>query len=186
MSDNKNRVCPVKLAGGLDNRFRRWIQNPTKILKPYIEEGMTALDLGCGPGFFSIELAKLVGQTGKVIAADLQDGMLQKLRNKILGTELEPCITLHLCQQDKIGLNEPVDFILMFYMVHEIPDTVRLFSELKTILNPDGKVLIVEPSFHVSKKEFEDMLRIAQDAGFIPAEQSKMLLSKVVVLQHNK
>jgi ubiquinone/menaquinone biosynthesis C-methylase UbiE len=186
MNNRKTRVCPMEKAGLLDNRFRRWFQNPTKILAPYIKEGMTALDLGCGPGYFSIDLAKLVGQPGKVIAADLQDEMLQRLRNKIAGTELEQRITLHLCQPDKIGLAEKVDFILLFYMVHEIPDQSRLFTELATILKPDGQILIVEPSFHVSKQAFDLMLRIAQGAGFMPAERPKMLLSKGVVLHHNK
>jgi ubiquinone/menaquinone biosynthesis C-methylase UbiE len=77
MSRQKNRVCPVSLAGGLDNKIRRWLQNPRKILAPYIQEGMTVLDIGCGPGFFSIEMAQLVGKSGKVFAADLQEGMLQ-------------------------------------------------------------------------------------------------------------
>nr|CBH38630.1 hypothetical protein BSM_21070 [uncultured archaeon] len=44
---------------------------------------MTALDLGCGPGFFSVEMAIMVGEYGLVIATDLQEGLLQKLKNKI-------------------------------------------------------------------------------------------------------
>jgi ubiquinone/menaquinone biosynthesis C-methylase UbiE len=103
---NKNinsRVCPVERAGGLDNRLRRLIQNPARILKPYIRQGMTVLDLGCGPGFFSIEMAKMVNESGKVIAADLQEGMLEKLKKKIAGTDLETRIKLHKCGQKKIG-----------------------------------------------------------------------------------
>jgi hypothetical protein len=65
MGVGKNRVCPVERAGSLDNRFRRLLQNPRKILGPYIEEGMTVLDLGCGPGFFSIEIAQMVGKSGR-------------------------------------------------------------------------------------------------------------------------
>jgi hypothetical protein len=42
----KTRVCPVERAGSLDNGIRKWLQNPRKILGPYIEEGMTVLDLG--------------------------------------------------------------------------------------------------------------------------------------------
>ena len=64
---------------------------------------MTVLDLGCGPGFFSVALAQIVSDTGKVIAVDLQEGMLQKLKDKIKGTELENRITLHKCEEDKIG-----------------------------------------------------------------------------------
>jgi len=50
-NDRHNRVCPVERAGVLDHRIRRWLQDPQKILRPYVEEGMTVLDIGCGPGF---------------------------------------------------------------------------------------------------------------------------------------
>ena len=88
LDDRNNRVCPVERAGILDHRIRRWLQDPQEILRPYIEEGMTVLDIGCGPGFFSIDMAQRVGRSGRVIASDLQEGMLQKLRGKIQGTEL--------------------------------------------------------------------------------------------------
>jgi 2-polyprenyl-3-methyl-5-hydroxy-6-metoxy-1,4-benzoquinol methylase len=119
---DKNRICPVENAGGLDNGIRRWLQNPRKILGPYINEGMTTLDFGCGPGFFTIDMAKMVGKSGRVIACDLQDGMLEKLRAKIKGSPFENIITLHKCQKDRIGVTETVDFILVFYMLHEVPN----------------------------------------------------------------
>ena len=183
MGNGKNRVCPVEIAGGLDNRFRRWLQNPWKILSPYIKEGMTVLDLGCGPGFFSIDIAQMVGKSGRVIASDLQEGMLQKLRHKIQGTELEDRITLHKCQKNRIGVSENVDFVLAFYMVHEVPNQEEFFNEIGSILKPNGQVLIVEPPFHVSKKAFEETIRTAQGAGFTPAERPKVLLSKTVILK---
>jgi ubiquinone/menaquinone biosynthesis C-methylase UbiE len=129
VSDRNNRVCPVERAGSLDNRIRRWLQDPQKILRPYIEEGMTVLDLGCGPGFFSIDIAQMVGKSGRVIASDLQEGMLQKLRDKIQETELEERIILHKCEENKIGLSEDVDLILAFYMVHEIPTQEEFFNQ---------------------------------------------------------
>ena len=107
VNNEKNRVCPVSIAGGLDNRLRRWIQNPRKILGPYVKEGMKVLDIGCGPGFFSIEMARLVGKSGKVIALDLQEGMLRKLSNKIQGTELEKRVTLHKCEKNSFVLPSP-------------------------------------------------------------------------------
>jgi len=167
MTNEKNRVCPVEFANSLDNKIRRYLQNPRKILKPFINEGMKVLDIGCGPGFFSIELARMVGSTGKVIAVDLQEGMLQKIRNKIKDTDLEKRIELIKCESDKLNVPEKVDFIVAFYMVHEVSEKVSLFSSLKNILNDNGKFLLVEPKlFHVSKKEFSTTLEIAEKTGF--------------------
>ncbi len=182
MSNNGNRVCPVERAGGLDNNLRKWVQNPLKILSPYVKEGMTALDLGCGPGFFSIELAHLVGATGRVIASDWQTGMLELLKNKIHRTDLEKRITLHQCAETSIGVSEKVDFALAFYMVHEVPDQDKFFAEIKSILKPGGKMLMAEPSFHVSETAFAESLKKARNAGFIPAKRPKIFFSRAVVL----
>ena len=178
------RICPVEKAGTLDTKIRRWLQNPHKILKPYIKEGMTVLDLGCGPGFFTVALTQMVGKSGKVIAADLQEGMLQKLTEKIEGTGLEKRISLHKCEEDKIGITEKVDFVLVFYVVHEIPDQHNLFNELKTIIKPDGILLIVEPPFHVSQKAFKETIKKAKTAGLTEIKRPKMLFDKAVVLKN--
>ena len=183
MNDRNNRVCPVERAGGLDNKFRRWLQNPRKILRPYIEKGMTVLDIGCGPGFFSIDMAQLVGKSGRVIASDLQEGMLQKLRDKIQGTELEERFALHKCEENKIGLSENIDFILVFYMFHEVPNQEEFLNEIGSILKPNGQVLIVEPPFHVSKPAFEKIIRKARNAGFTLVGRPKVLFSKTAVLK---
>jgi len=183
MSFKKRRVCPVAMAGSLDNRFRRWLQNPRKILGPYIREGMTVLDIGCGPGFFTIDIARMVGKSGRVIASDLQEGMLRKLRDKIRGTEYEEQIMLHQCEENKIGVSEQVDFVLAVYVLHELPDQEKFFEEIKSILKPDGRVFIVEPSFHVSKRAFEETVRKAGAAGFVPVTQPEMLISRAVILE---
>lgn len=185
MNNRSNRVCPVERAGSLDNRMRRWLQNPQKLLKPYIKEGMTVLDLGCGPGFFSIEMARMVGTSGQVIASDLQEGMLQKVREKIQGTDLEDRITLHKCEKDTIGVSGTVDFVLAFYIVHEIPDKERFFSEIASLLKPGGLFFIVEPPFHVSKTVMQETVRKAQDAGFTFVEKPKVFLSKTAVLKRD-
>jgi len=183
MSKNNKRICPVESAGGLDNGIRRWLQNPQKILRPYIAEGMTVLDVGCGPGFFSLDIAQMVGKSGRVIAADVQEGMLQRVKEKIKGTELEERFVLHKCGENKIGVSEHVDFVLLFYMVHEVPNQEDLLSEIRTILKPNGQVLIVEPPFHVSKSAFEETMRKAESAGFKIVERPKVLFSKTVILK---
>ena len=183
LTERHTRLCPVERAGSLDNRVRRWLQNPRKILMPYIEKGMSVLDLGCGPGFFSIDMARMVGKSGHVISCDLQEGMLQKLKNKIRGTELDDRITLHKCQKDKIGVSAHVDLVLAFYMVHEVSDQVSFFYEIASILKPNGRLFIVEPPFHVSKAAFEVMITKATDAGLRDRERPKVLFSKAVILE---
>lgn len=183
MSDKKTRICPVEKAGTLDNRIRRWLQDPKKILHPYIKEGMTVLDFGCGPGFFSVDMAHMVGESGRVIAADLQEGMLHKVRDKIKGTEIENRITLHKCEENKIGISENIDFVLAFYIIHEVINKEEIFTEIETILKPNGQLLIVEPPFHVSKSAFEETIRKAKAAGFTEVERPKIIFNNAVILK---
>jgi ubiquinone/menaquinone biosynthesis C-methylase UbiE len=183
MARDKDRVCPVEMAGHLDNRMRRWLQNPRKILGPYIREGMTVLDVGCGPGFFALEAARMAGSSGRVIALDLQEEMLQKVKNKILGTDFEDRITLHKCEKSTLGLSAVVDFILAFYMVHEVPDQERFFSELYSMLKSQGQLLVVEPPMHTSRKAFQEMIEKAERAGFIEIARPSIFLNKCVVFQ---
>jgi ubiquinone/menaquinone biosynthesis C-methylase UbiE len=185
MPDERNRICPVELAGSLDGKIRRWLQNPQRILAPFVKEGMTVLDVGCGPGFFSVELAKLVGRTGKVISVDLQQGMLDRLRNKIRGTELEERITLVKCDTDGLHLSTKIDFGLAFYMVHEVPGKEPFFKALKTLLNETGQILIVEPKlFHVSREEFALTTSIAEAARFVVHRGPRLPLSWSAILMN--
>ena len=66
-------VCPVWMGYLLASPLRKLLQNPKKILNPYIREGMKALDLGCDMGFFSLPLAEGIGPTGKIVCLDIQE-----------------------------------------------------------------------------------------------------------------
>ena len=180
--DKKNRVCPVERAGVLDFAIRKWIDNPGKILQPYVREGMTALDLGCGPGFFTMEMARLVGETGRVVAADLQVGMLQKVKEKIKKTAFAYTIELHQCLPDRIGLSRKFDFILIFYMLHEVPDQEKFLNEIRALLKPQGRILLAEPAFHVSRDEFQESIGTMIRVGFAVLAEPKILFSRAVVL----
>ena len=183
MNSDKNRVCPVERAHALDGKIRRWLHNPNRILSPFVKEGMKVLDVGCGPGLFSFELARLVGENGMVISADLQDGMLQKIRQKIQGTDLERRLTLVKCDENSINVTAKVDLILAFYMVHEVPDKNSLFRQFRSVLNNGGRLFLAEPRmFHVSRKEFQETLKIAEQAGFKIEPGPKIRLSWSAIL----
>ena len=83
---------------------------------------MTVIDVGCGMGWFSIPMAQMVGERGKVIAVDLQPQMLGRLRRRAEKAGVAARIELHHCQQDRLGLDTQADFALMFAMLHEVPD----------------------------------------------------------------
>ena len=84
------RVCPAEHAGWLSTSWRKVIHNPRRMLRGLVRPGDTVVDLGCGPGFFSLPLAELVGKEGLVVAVDLQDEMLQKLRVRLSKLVLPP------------------------------------------------------------------------------------------------
>ncbi len=184
MSGGSNRICPVKHAASLDNVVRRRLHDPWKILSPYVKSAMTVLDIGCGPGFFSIALAEMVGESGKVIALDVQDGMLEKLEKKIRGSGVEKRIELHKCEKDSLGVCERTDFALAFYVVHEMTDQDRAFREIWSILKPAGQILVAEPTFgHVSKKAFAGMIDKTRRLGFELVDQPKIFFSRTALLR---
>ncbi len=179
------RVCPWQHAWLLDNWIRRLIHNPDKILGSYIEKGQTVLDLGSGPGMFSLAMAKMVGEKGKVISVDIQEEMLQIVRRKSVCAGLESRILLHKSQPEGIGLSEQVDFSLAFYMIHEVPDKESFLREVAALLKPQGKFLIVEPKQHVSEPSFEETAGLAQSAGLRLISRPKILFSRAILLQKN-
>lgn len=184
MTNDQHRVCPAELAGSLDNRVRRWFQNPRTLLAPHVREGATVMDVGCGPGFFTVELARLVGPDGRVIAVDLQQAMLDRLADKIRGTDLAARVRLVKCEPSSLNTTEPVDVILAFYMVHEVPDQGAFFRQLVPLLREPGKVLLVEPKFgHVSRAQFQETLRCAEAAGLAAEPGPSVLLSWSAVLR---
>ena len=117
------RVCPWWFAYTFDNPVRRWLHNPHKILSPYVAEGDTAVDIGCGMGPFTVELARLVGPGGRVIAVDLQDKMLQRVKERVNKAGLADRVQLHRCTPDSLDLTEQADFALAFWMAHEVSST---------------------------------------------------------------
>lgn len=181
MSDS-SRICSWKIAFALDNPIRRIIHNPKRILGGYIEPGQIVLDLGCGPGTFSLAMAKMVGESGKVIAVDVQEEMLQMVREKAARQGLGSRIVTHKSGLDRIGLSEKVDFALAFYMVHEVSNAQAFLKEVACVLKPRGKLLIVEPKMHVSPAAFAKTIEVAQQAGLRSISEPKIRLSRSKLL----
>src|SRR5262249_31016445 len=76
--------CPVWLRWfvELDNPFTKTNRAAVILQHAHLQPGMTVLDIGCGPGRLTIPAARQVGPTGKVVALDLQPGMLRRAQEK--------------------------------------------------------------------------------------------------------
>lgn len=177
------QVCPWWGGYFIDNPLRRLLHDPKKIVGPYVKPGMTVMDIGCGMGFCSISMAKMVGDNGRVIAVDFQQKMLDVLRRRAEKAGVADRITTHKCEQDRLGIEAHADFALAFMMVHEVPDQPRLLAEIYACLKPGGKLLVAEPKIHVPGPAFKQTVATAEELGFRVAEEPPVRWCRAVVLQ---
>jgi len=178
-------LCPVWVGYLLAHPLRKLLQNPTRILAPFVRAGMTTLDIGPGMGFFSLPMAELVGEGGRVVCVDLQPGMLRALEKRAAEAGSAARIETRACSTDSLKIDDlarRVDFVLAFAVVHEIPDHPRLFRELAAALAPDGRILLSEPSGHVSVAAFAQTLEEAEAAGLMIVDHPTIKGGRSVVL----
>ena len=146
---------------------------------------MTVIDYGCGMGFFTLYLAKSVGDTGRVICIDAQEKMLNSLRKRAVKARLIKRITIKLIDSTTPeSNNQPSsgDFILLFAVAHEVSHQKSLFRQLFKALKSNGRMLFAEPAGHISKKAFEQSLSLVLKSGFKIIEYPKIRRSLSVLL----
>ncbi len=176
-------VCPWWGGYFIDNPLRRLLHNPERILGPYVKPGMIVMDVGCGMGMFSIAMARMVGERGRVIAIDLQQQMLDALQRRAEKAGVADRIQTHKCEQDRLGIEVQVDFALAFIMVHEVPDQRRLLGEIHGCLKSGGKLLVAEPKIHVPLSAFQQTVTTAEELGFRVAEEPPVRWCRAAVLE---
>ena len=180
------RVCPWWLGYLLASPLRRLMANPRNLLEPYVHEGMTVLEPGPGMGFFTLELAHLVGASGRVVALDIQSKMLDGLKRRLAKAGFLERVNIRLVQPDSMALGDftnSVDFALAFAVVHEMPSASSFFAELSRALKPAGSILFVEPAGHVKAALWDTELEAASQAGFIVADRPSIRRSHAILLK---
>jgi ubiquinone/menaquinone biosynthesis C-methylase UbiE len=185
----EHRVCPWWLGYLLACPLRRFAQNPAKILAPHVREGMMVLEPGPGMGFFTLDLARMVGASGRVVVVDIQPKMLAVLKRRVTKAGLAGRVDLRLAQPDSMGVADlagMVDFALAFAVAHELPDGKRFFAEAAQALKPGACLLLAEPIAHVRAAQFEAQLALAAQAGFVPAERPSIRRTHAALLKARK
>jgi len=126
--------------------------NPYKLLNAAgLKPGQKVLEVGCGPGFFTIPAAKIVGDKGKVYALDVNPVAVETVRRKIMENNLKN-VKIMLADASETGLpDESIDVAFLFGVIHALKDVDAVMREMHRILKVKG-ILSVQKSWWSEKR----------------------------------
>ena len=144
---------PLELADMLVSEERRAHLDPVRALGEFgLRETWIVADLGCGPGFFTIPAAKIVGPRGRVHAADVQAEMLERVREAATANRLSN-IETHLVREEPRGEGWSYDFgvpaarcdlALVAFVLHEAEDPASFLRAAAALLKPSGRIAVLQ------------------------------------------
>lgn len=181
----QHRVCPWWLGCVLASPLRRLFENPNEIVRRYAREGMIVLEPGPGMGFFTLPLARLVGPKGRVVAVEVQPRMLAGLKKRLAKAGLLERVDARLVPPESMRLSDlagAVDCAVALAVVHEMPSARNFFTEIAATLKKGGRLLMAEPTGHVSAADFEEELKLAGEAGLIMIDRPAIRRSRAALL----
>ena len=146
-----------------DNPLQRIVRNPYRLLKAAgLKPGQKALEVGCGPGFFTIPAAKIIGGKGVVYALDNHPLAIKRVQGKVRKERIENVETI-LADAAETGLpDKSIDIAFLFGFVHHTAGMESIFSELHRVLRPEG-TLSVEKTPWLSE---EKLVTAVERTGF--------------------
>src|SRR3972149_3954388 len=135
--------CPTWLAWLLDNPFTSDYQAKV-VSRLGLVEGLSVLDAGCGPGRLTIPIARAVGPGGRVLAVDIQAGMISRAMERAAQAGLANVDFL--CAPLGSGRLPTTTFdrALLVTVLGEIPDKLAALREIYESLKPGGFLSITE------------------------------------------
>lgn len=118
---------------------------PEKLLRDLgLSEGMTIADIGCGPGFFTIPAAKIVGEHGHALAADIQGEMLSTVRSRALEHGLSNVRIVKTNDREIPIASGSCDYVLLAFTLHEIDHRASFLHRAARTLKPGGHMIVIE------------------------------------------
>lgn len=109
-----------------------------------IRPGQTICDMGCGNGFYTLQIAKMLGPQGSVIGVDVQPEMLGFLRERMEKDGIENVIPILGSYHNPHLPAESIDLILLVDVYHEFSHPVQMLAAMRTSLKPGGRIVLVE------------------------------------------
>jgi ubiquinone/menaquinone biosynthesis C-methylase UbiE len=132
-------------ASWLDRSEREAEEAPSKAIAALeIRAGQVVADVGAGSGYYSVRLARAVGENGRVYATDIQPEMLTLLKNKITAERLSNVEPVLGTETDPKLPAASVDLILMVDVYHELSRPQEMLRALKRALRPDARLVLIE------------------------------------------
>lgn len=109
-----------------------------------IRPGQTICDMGCGNGFYTLQIAKMLGPQGSVIGVDVQPEMLGFLRERMEKDGIENVIPILGSYHNPHLPAESIDLILLVDVYHEFSHPVQMLAAMRASLKPGGRIVLVE------------------------------------------
>jgi ubiquinone/menaquinone biosynthesis C-methylase UbiE len=132
-------------AGWLTRDEREEEERASQMLKALgVKPGQTVCDLGCGNGFHTLKLAKMVGPGGRVLAVDVQREMLLLLKERAKEKELSNIELIHSLYHDPKLPDGKLDLVLMVDVYHEFSHPEHMLRAIRKSLAPGGRIALVE------------------------------------------
>jgi ubiquinone/menaquinone biosynthesis C-methylase UbiE len=159
---------PRQFAGMLDLPLRRQYLDPGEVLGMYgVSSGMTLLDVGCGTGLFTVEMARMLGDDGLVHAVDVQPSMIERTHTRTAGAGVAHMVHLHHGGvYDLPFADDTIDLAVLISTLGEVPDKPAALSELRRVLKPGGRLGISEELLFTTYQMPGSARRWAGGAGF--------------------
>ncbi len=162
--------CPYPLAWLVDNPLRRRYLG-SMLDRVGIQAGERILELGPGPGAFTLEAARRTQPGGTLVAVDIQPEMIAAVEEKAIGAGLSNVET-HVASAYQLPLeDESVDRAFLVTVLPEIPDRHRALIELRRVLKPGAVLSITEEFLDPDYSLPRTTIRLVRQAGFALAER---------------
>ncbi len=141
-----------------------------------VTEGDTVLDFGCGPGAYTLPLAKLVGESGLVVSIDRKSRERGRLKRAGRAEGLNNILTTpHLSEAITLLQGRQCTTILLFDVLHfmDLTERLKLYGILHGLLQPESALCVhpkhikgEDPSHHFIDMTLEELIREIESAGF--------------------